>query len=53
MLGENAVAVSINRQGSPVWEMGGGSLKGERLKPPNIHQHIINFIFPRQVDGSD
>ena len=33
--------------------MGGGSLKGERLKPPNIHQHIINFIFPRQVDGSD
>ena len=34
-------------------EMGGGSLKGERHKPPNIHQHIINFIFPHQVDGSD
>ena len=33
--------------------MGGGSLKGERQKPPNIHQHIINFIFPRQIDGSD
>ena len=33
-------------------EMGGGLLKGERQKPPNIHQHIINFIFPRQVDGS-
>ena len=28
-------------------------MKGERQKPPNIHQHIINFIFPRQVDGSD
>ena len=34
-------------------DMGGGSLKGERQRPPNIHQHIINFIFPRQVDDSD
>ena len=33
--------------------MGGGWLKGGRQKPPNIHQHIINFIFSRQVDGSD
>ena len=34
-------------------EMGGSCLKGEWQKPPNIHQHIINFIFPRQIDGSD
>ena len=51
--GENTVAFSINRQGSPVWELWGGSLKGELQKPPNNQQHIINFVFPRQVDGSD
>ena len=36
-----------------LWELHGGSLKGERQKPPNTHQHIVNFIFPRRIDGSD
>ena len=53
MLGENAVAITIKRQGSPVWGCEVARQWGERQKPPNILQHIINFIFPRQVDCSD
>ena len=44
MLGENAVANTIKRQGSPMWGCEGVRRQGERRNPPNIHQHIINFI---------